>query len=101
MSILSSVLDLRELRAVHQVEEVAVVGAFIPDGCGARPTVPLSSEPMLAELLCYDGVVLFSSHVNDADIDLLRECERHVVNVSLYGRGVRPCGHKVDSAVVL
>ena len=46
-------------------------------------------------------LVLFSSHVNDADIDLLRECERHVVNVSLYGRGVRPCGHKVDSAVVL
>ena len=50
MSILLSLLDLRELRAVHQVEEVAVVGAFVSDGCGARSAVPLSGQPMLAEL---------------------------------------------------
>ena len=39
-----SFLHLCEARAVHEVEEVAVVGAPVPHGRGAWPAVPLLTE---------------------------------------------------------
>ena len=90
-------------RAVHQVEEIAVVGAKVQHGRGAGPAVSLLDEHYF-ELCCFLHWICmsdFNSHIDAAVICLLSKGECHVINVALNRCGVRTSGHKALSAVVL
>ena len=90
-------------RAVHQVEEIAVVGAKVQHGRGAGPAVSLLDEHYF-ELCCFLHLICmsdFNSHIDAAVVCLLSEGECHVINVALNWCGVRTGGHKALSAVVL